>query len=164
MRTRFALHKEHELGHHTELSLKFIPADDIRRSNASIVVMGIKKHVTSWMSAESAIGWTSANNEPLVEVSLIARHASLWASLTYELCPKSMHGYWFVQGEYALRDNWLYAGLEHESWGSYAHHTPWSLHTGPNLIFRFKSIEFDLALHTDNNFATEMVTRIHLFL
>jgi len=163
-RTRFTLHKEHELSHHTELSLKFVLADDIQNSNASIIAVGLKKHLTSWMFAEAAIGWTGTHNEPLAELSVIAHHASLWAALTSELRTKTLHGYWFAQGEYALCDSWLYAGLENESWGSYAHETSWIVHTGPNLIFRFKSIEVDLAVHMDRNLTSEMVTRVHLFL
>lgn len=163
-RTRFTLHKEHELNHATELSLKFVLADDVQHSNASIVAVGVKRHITSWMFAEAGIGWTGTHNEPLVELSLSARRASLWATLTSELRTKTLHGYWFAQGEYALYESWLYAGLENESWGSYAHGNSWTVHTGPNLIFRFKSIEVDLAVHMNSNLSSEMVTRIHLFL
>lgn len=163
-RTRFTLHKEQELSHSTELSLKFVLADDIQNSNAPIVAVGVKKRITSWMSGETAIGWTGTHNEPLIELSLVARRASLWATLTSELRAKTLHGYWFAQGECALYNSWLYAGLENESWGSYAHDTSWTVHTGPNLIFRFNSIEVDLAVHMDSNLSSEMVTRIHLFL
>lgn len=163
-RTRFTLHKEHELSHLTELSLKFVLADDVLKSNAPIVAVGFKRRIASWMSGEIAIGWAGTHNEPLIELSLSARRASLWATLTSELRTRTLHGYWFAQGEYALYDSWLYAGLENESWGSYAHGNSWTVHTGPNLIFRFKSIEVDLAVHMDGNLSSEMVTRIHLFL
>ena len=160
---RLTMHKDLELTQETELSFKFVLVDDLNRRQEPIVILGIKKHLTTYVSTEISVGWTGIKNEPLIELSFLTQGTSFWGTFTSEVRTKTLHGYWFIQGEYPIHGSLFCVGMENESWGSYVHGSSWMIQTGPNLVFRTKTFEVDLAVHLSRSLRPEIVSRIYFF-
>jgi len=170
-RVRLLLHGGKELAENFKLMGHFIPSGNLVGELAPLMYIGGKFSLPSGWSIEPAIGYYfgAGENSPIAafRIEYDGEYLYSWSDVEYNPLPD--HGlYWFSQLEYKALD-WLQIGIEGEGWGSATDADVRSDGGGVNVLFVFKMIQVDLAVHyrslmgtTDSGF--EFVSRFHAFL